>query len=326
MNPVMFNIGKIEFKWYSFFILMAVIIGFILALVEGKREKIDKDLIFDMGFYTVIFGILGARLYYVLFNFNLYQNDFLEVFRLWNGGLAIHGGIIAGLLTIYIFSKTKKVKVLSLTDLVVPSLILGQAIGRWGNFFNSEAHGPVTTMANLKALKIIPSFVVKGMKIGGIYYHPTFYYEFLWCILGFVVLWAVRKFYKNRRMGQLTCLYLMFYSLGRFFIESLRTDSLTLGAIKIAQVVSAALFVCGLVFFVILSSRKDVVKESKRKTIKKKTNGEKIKKEKAQTEKKEKEIVKETEKIDAKSIEKSVSKKSTRKKDKKSKSNKSKSE
>ena len=186
--------------------MIAVIVGFCLALREGKKRKIDSDIIFDMGFYTVIFGILGARIYYVLFNLKIYQYDFLEIFRLWNGGLAIHGGILFGLLTIFVYAKIKRIKMFELTDIVAPSLIIGQAIGRWGNFFNSEAHGPVTTFSNLKRLNIIPDFVIKGMKINGVYYHPTFYYEFLWCILGFIILILVRRLYKKYKNGQLTCL------------------------------------------------------------------------------------------------------------------------
>lgn len=281
MNPVMFTIGKVEFRWYSFFILIAVIIGFILAIREGKRKNIDKDLIFDLGFYTVIIGILGARIYYVLFNLKVYQYDFLEIFRLWNGGLAIHGGILFGLLTIYIFSKIKKVKMLDLTDIVAPSLILGQAIGRWGNFFNSEAYGPVTTLTNLKNMRIIPDFVIKGMKIDGVYYHPTFYYECLWCLIGFILLILVRNLYKKIKSGQLTYLYLMWYSLGRFFIESLRTDSLMIKNLKVAQLISVLLFVVSLVLFLLVLFKKDKEVEKKEekveevKPIKKTTNSKK---------------------------------------------------
>lgn len=297
MNPVMFNIGKIEFRWYSFFILIAVLLGFVLALREAKKNSIDKDLIFDIGFYTVIFGILGARVYYVLFNLKLYQNDFIEIFRLWNGGLAIHGGIIAGLLTIFIFSKVKKVKMLKLTDIVAPSLILGQAIGRWGNFFNSEAHGPVTTIANLQNLKFIPNFIIKGMKINGVYYHPTFYYEFLWCMLGFIILLLIKLLYKNRKDGQLTCVYLMWYSAGRYFIESLRTDSLMFKNFKVAQIISIILFIISFVTFFIILFKKDKIKEEKKeKATKKKKRAKKVsdkaknKKEEIEEESKEKEL------------------------------------
>ena len=278
MNPVMFSVGKVEVRWYSFFILVAVIIGFILAIREGKKKKIDKDIIFDMGFYIVIFGILGARLYYVLFNFKEYQYNVLEIFRLWNGGLAIHGGILFGLLTIYIFSKIKNIKLSTLTDIVAPSLILGQAIGRWGNFFNSEAHGPITALANLQKMKIIPNFVIKGMKIDGVYYHPTFYYEFLWCLVGFIMLILIRNLYKKLKSGQLTCIYLMWYSFGRFFIESLRTDSLMILNLKVAQILSVILFVVSLVFFLVIMFRTEKVieKEIVKEDIKEELVGKKV--------------------------------------------------
>ena len=131
------------------------------------------------------------------------------------------------------------------------SLIIAQAIGRWGNFFNSEAHGPVTTLANLKDL-FIPQFVIDGMNIGGVYYHPTFYYESLWCLLGFIVLLLVRRFYRSLKCGQLTCIYLMWYGIGRLFIESLRTDSLMIGGLKVAQLVSIGMVVIGVLVFIYL--------------------------------------------------------------------------
>jgi phosphatidylglycerol:prolipoprotein diacylglycerol transferase len=145
----------------------------------------------------------------------------------------------------------KKVKPLRVTDIAVPSLIIAQAIGRWGNFFNGEAHGPVTTLANLKDL-FIPQFVIDGMNIGGVYYHPTFYYESLWCLLGFIILILVRKFYKSLKCGQLTSIYLMWYGAGRLFIESLRTDSLMVGSIKVAQLVSGGMIVIGALIFLYL--------------------------------------------------------------------------
>ncbi len=279
MNPVIFSIGRLEIRWYSFLILVAVFIGFILAIREGKKKGIDSDVIFDLGFYTVVFGIVGARLYYVLFNLDYVRNNILEVFKIWNGGLAIHGGILLGLITIIIFAKVRKIKILKLTDIVVTSLILGQAIGRWGNFFNSEAYGPVTTLNNLRSLRIIPSFVIKGMKIDGVYYHPTFYYECLWCLLGFIIIILIRWFYKNIKDGHITCIYLMWYSIGRFFIESLRTDSLMLGKYKMAQVISIVIFVISFIAFIVIlcknpKRKEDIIVEETVKE-KKKTNGEK---------------------------------------------------
>ncbi len=263
MNPVLYEFGNIEIRWYSVLILIGIVLGFTLAIIEGKRKNIDKDIIFDMGFYIVLFGIIGARLYYCLFNYSIYKDNLLEMLKIWNGGLAIHGGIIAGLLTIIIYSKKKKIPTLQLTDIVAPSLILAQAIGRWGNFFNSEAHGPATSMAFLKSLKIIPNFVIKGMNIEGIYYHPTFYYESLWCIAGFILLIIIRKLIKNLKNGELTCIYLIWYSIGRFFIETLRTDSLMINKFKVAQLISIGIIIISIIIFIIIKihNPKEEIKE-----------------------------------------------------------------
>lgn len=251
MNPDVFSIGGFSLKWYSLLIFIGVVLGYLLANKEAKKFDLPKDFIFDLTFWVMIFGIMGARLYYVIFNFSLYKNDLWSILEIWNGGLAIHGGIIAGLITLLVYCKIRKVKPLRIMDIAVPSLMLAQAIGRWGNFFNGEAHGPATTLANLQNLHI-PNFIIKGMQIKGIYYHPTFLYESIWCVIGFILLLLVRRFYKYLKKGQLTCLYLMWYSIGRFFIESLRTDSLMLGHYKVAQLISLAMFLVGLLCFLYL--------------------------------------------------------------------------
>ena len=158
------------------------------------------------------------------------------------------------ILTLYIYCRKYHVRISRITDLVVPGLIIAQAIGRWGNFFNQEAYGTRVALSTLKDLKIIPNFVIDGMKIGNIYYHPTFYYEFLWCLLGFIVLLIVRRL-KYTKVGQTTAVYLMWYGVGRFFIEGLRTDSLMLGGFKVAQIVSIALFIVGLLMTMIISRK-----------------------------------------------------------------------
>ena len=255
MNPEIFSIGNLSIRWYSLLILIGITIAFMLSIKESKKFKLPDDYFFDMGFWIVIFGILGARLYYVIFNFSYYKNDFLEVFKVWNGGLAIHGGIIGGLITLIIYCKIKKVNILRTMDIIAPSLLIAQAIGRWGNFFNSEAHGPITTLATLKQLHI-PGFIIKGMQIDGVYYHPTFLYESLWCLIGFIIILLIRKYYKYLKNGQLSCVYFMWYSIGRLFIEYLRTDSLMIGKFKVAQLVSIILFLFGLIFFVYLCFNK----------------------------------------------------------------------
>lgn len=251
MNPEIFSIGSFSIRWYSVLILLGIVIGFFLAEREGKKFHLPPDFIFNLGFWVVVFGVVGARIYYVVFNFSIYQNHLIDIFKVWNGGLAIHGGILAGLITLLLYCKMKHVHPLRIADIAVPSLILAQAIGRWGNFFNGEAHGPATTLANLQNLHI-PSFIIRGMNIHGIYYHPTFLYESLWCLVGFILLLLIRRFYKYLKCGQLTCFYMMWYSVGRLFIESLRTDSLMLGHFKVAQIVSLLMLVVGLLGFLYL--------------------------------------------------------------------------
>lgn len=253
MNPVIFTIFGIDIQWYSILILIGIVIGLILLEKEAKKFKYPKDLIFNICFWAIIMGIIGARIYYVLFNFSYYSNNLLEIFAIWNGGLAIHGGIIAGVLTVLFFAKKYHLNFLKLLDMAAPSLILAQAIGRWGNFFNGEAHGIATTYTELKNL-LIPEFVIDGMNIGGVYYLPTFYFESLWCLLGFIILLIIRRL-KYIKVGATTCIYLMWYSLGRFFIEAWRTDSLMIGGFKVAQIISIILFITGLVYLIYLSRK-----------------------------------------------------------------------
>ena len=253
MDPIMFSIFGIDIYWYSVFILIGIIIGIILLEKEAKKFKYPPDLIFNICFWAIIIGIIGARLYYCLFNFSYYKNNLLEIFAIWNGGLAIHGGLIAGLLTVIFLAKKHHLNFLKLLDMAIPSLILAQAIGRWGNFFNSEAHGITTTYTQLKDL-LIPEFIIEGMELGGIYYLPTFYFESLWCLLGFIILLIIRKL-KYIKIGATTCIYLIWYSLGRFFIEAWRTDSLMLGGFKVAQIISIIMFITGLTYLIILSRK-----------------------------------------------------------------------
>lgn len=254
MNPVMFSIGSLEFRWYSVLILVGAALAILLLLKEAKKFNISKDFIINLSFYTIIFGIIGARLYYVLFNFEQYKDNLLDIIKVWNGGLAIHGGIIAGAITVLIYTKRYNKRSLKIIDMAVPGVILAQAIGRWGNFFNSEAHGAVTALSRLKAHHI-PNFVIKGMYIDGNYYQPTFFYESIWCLLGFILLLFLRR-RKYLKVGMLTWTYFMWYGIGRFFIESFRTDSLMLGGFRVAQLVSVALFVIGLINM-ILALHKD---------------------------------------------------------------------
>lgn len=248
MNPIFLTLGPITIYWYSMFILFALIINILLIIKEGKKHNISSDLIIDLAFYIVPIAIIGARIYYVIFNLDYYLTAPIEIFFIWEGGLAIHGAIIAGLAYLAYFCHKHKIKLLLMTDILVISLFLGQAIGRWGNFMNSEAFGPATTLSHLQDM-FIPNFIIEGMNINGVYHIPTFYYESLGCIFGFIVLLIMRS-YKKLKLGQLTSLYFIWYGLIRFFIESLRTDSLMLGSLKMAQIVSIVMIGIGIIIWI----------------------------------------------------------------------------
>lgn len=247
MDRVALELGPIQIYWYSIFIFLGLLTASILIFKEARKRNIDEDFLINLIFNTIIIGLIGARVYYVLFNIPYYASNPIEILAVWNGGLAIHGGIFAAVTFILIYCKKKNINSLQLLDIIVVGLIIAQAIGRWGNFFNSEAYGQVTTYAELKAQQI-PTFIINGMYILGEYRQPTFFYESTWCFAGFLAMLIIRK-YKYLKRGQLTGFYLFWYGLGRLLIESLRTDSLMLGPIKIAQVVSIVFIITGIVLF-----------------------------------------------------------------------------
>lgn len=247
MDRVALELGPIQIYWYSIFIFLGLLTASILIFKEARKRNIDEDFLINLIFNTIIIGLIGARVYYVLFNIPYYASNPIEILAVWNGGLAIHGGIFAALAFILIYCKKKNINSLQLLDIIVVGLIIAQAIGRWGNFFNSEAYGQVTTYAELKAQQI-PTFIINGMYILGEYRQPTFFYESTWCFAGFLAMLIIRK-YKYLKRGQLTGFYLFWYGLGRLLIEGLRTDSLMLGPIKIAQVVSLVFIITGIVLF-----------------------------------------------------------------------------
>ena len=248
MNKVLFDFGFIQIYWYSVCIMFGMIIGMYLVYTEAKRHKISEDTMTNLIFYTIIIAIIGARLYYVLFNWNYYSKNFFEILEIWNGGLAIHGAIIFGGLYLLSFTHRKKINTLKMLDICSVGLIIGQAIGRWGNFFNQEAYGSLTSLEFLKSL-FLPQFIIDGMHINGAYYQPTFLYESIWCIIGFVVMIFYRK-RKYLKTGQIFGIYCMWYGFGRFIIEGMRQDSLMLGSLKMAQIVSILMFLVGLYFFI----------------------------------------------------------------------------
>jgi len=244
MDRIFFSIGPITIYWYSVTMLLAVLTGIYLSIKESKKQGM-YFFISDLVTYAIIFGIIGARLYYVIFNFNSYKDNLLSILYIWEGGIAIYGAIIGGLLAIIYLARKRKQSIIKTTDIIVPGLILAQAIGRWGNFFNQEAHGTEVTLEFLESLHL-PNFIIEGMYINGSYYHPTFLYESIWCIIGFIILITIRKLTK-RKTGIMTCTYFIWYGIGRLFIEGLRTDSLYLGIFRISQIVSIILILIGII-------------------------------------------------------------------------------
>ena len=252
MYIVFLNLGFIKIYWYAVLILLSFLIGGYLALKQAKKQKISLTFMNDYCFYLIPVSILGARIYFVLFNLDYYSNNLLSVLKVWEGGLAIHGGIIAALLFTYIYTKKHEEKFLELTDILCIPLLLGQAIGRWGNFLNQEAYGPEIGLDKLQSFNI-PQFIIDGMHIGGVHYTPTFLYESIWCIIGFTLFLIIRKFSNTRKYGIITSLYLIWYGIGRFFIEGLRQDSLMLGEYKIAQLVSIGMIIIGFISIIIIN-------------------------------------------------------------------------
>ena len=244
MSPIALRLGNIIIYKYSLCMLTAFVIGYFLALREVKKRGISDKFLTDFLFFLVPITIIGARLYYVAFSFNEYKDNLIDVFKVWNGGLAIHGGVIAGLIFLIFYTKKHHVDTIKLMDIAAVSLVLGQAIGRWGNFFNQEAYGPVTTYATLKEY-FIPKFIIENMKIGGYYHHPTFLYESVGCLIIFIILLIVRRV-KNVKTGVVSSIYLILYGIIRFLIEGLRQDSLMFMNLKMAQCVSLFSIIAGI--------------------------------------------------------------------------------
>ncbi|EUJ52194.1 prolipoprotein diacylglyceryl transferase [Paenilisteria rocourtiae] len=239
LDPVAIQLGGLSIRWYGVIIATAVVVALLIALQEATKRNVDKELLVDLLIWAIPIAIISARIYYVLFEWSYYKDHLNEVIKIWQGGIAIHGALIGSVLTAIIFSRIKKVSFWQLADIVAPSLIIAQAIGRWGNFMNQEAHGGPTTRAFLEGLHL-PDFIINQMYIDGVYYQPTFLYESIWNVIGFVVLLILRRTRILR--GELFLSYVIWYSVGRYFIEGLRTDSLMLtDTLRMAQFISIVL-------------------------------------------------------------------------------------
>lgn len=233
INPIAFSLGPINVAWYGILIATAILLGTFLALREAERQGWDTDKLLNVILIALPAAFIGARLYYVIFNWDYYSRYPAEIPATWHGGLAIHGGLIGAFLASFFIMKKYKMNFWQGTDIVAPSIVLGQAIGRWGNFINQEAYG----------YPVDPNKVPWAMYIDGAYRHPTFLYESIWDLGVFLfLLWFRRK--KGLKHGDVFLAYIIFYSIGRFVVEGFRTDSLMLTpSLRMAQVISALLIV-----------------------------------------------------------------------------------
>ena len=257
------NVGKtisvfgFDIAYYGITIAIAMIVGISIALHEAKRTGQNQDTYLDLLMLTMLTSVVGARIYYVIFSWSNYKDNLGEILNIRNGGLAIYGGIIAGVITVFVYSKITKMKFLQIADTVCMGLAAGQIIGRWGNFFNREAFGEYTN--NLLAMQLPVSAVRKNeitsamwnhvVTIGGVEYiqvHPTFLYEGLWNFMVLLFLFWFRK--RKKFEGELFFCYLAGYGVGRFWVESLRTDQLLLPGIHVpvSQMLSAVLVIVSL--------------------------------------------------------------------------------
>jgi phosphatidylglycerol:prolipoprotein diacylglycerol transferase len=247
---IAFELGPLTVRWYGIIIACAMSFGIYLAYKETLRQRQDDEHLLNMLLLLIPAAIIGARLYYVLFNPEQYLANPGRIFATWTGGMAIHGGVIAGVLVVIIYTRLKKMDFFRWADILAPSLILGQAIGRWGNFTNHEAYGPVIAEGSFWGWMPLQVYA------NGAYHHPTFLYESIWNLVIFIFLfWLIRR---EHRIGSVFASYLIGYSLGRFFIETLRQDSLMIGGLRTAQIVSLILIALGLAILYYIRSREKV--------------------------------------------------------------------
>ncbi len=262
MNKVAFEIGGFQIMWYAVLIMAGVILGLITVNYNVKRRKdlgVTFDDVTDAFLYAFPMAIIFARLYYVAFEWERYKGNLGEIINIRGGGLAIHGGILGAVIGVLIYkavSKKSGRQILNMADAAAPGMILAQAVGRWGNFINQEAYG---SEVNRKFIEHFPDFIQDGMFINKKFYHPTFLYESLWNLAVFAVLMYLFGKRKKNREGTVLAWYLILYSTGRFFIESLRTDSLWIGPIRTAQLASVIMFLAGLIYLIYRSRKKDEI-------------------------------------------------------------------
>ena len=232
IDPIAFTIGPLTVRWYGVVISLCLLLAVLLCIREAKRQQLSEDYILDIFLLALPLAILGARFWYVIFHWDMYKgSSLLDLVAIWRGGSAIQGGLIVAFLVIYLYCRHKGLRFLQMMDIISLGLILGQSLGRWANFFNAEAYGPVIEEGSFW------SWVPFKVWAEGAWHHPTFLYEFLWDLLAFVVLWLIMR--RLHRYGGIFAGYLILYCLGRALIEPLRQDKLLAGGVPVTMIVCA---------------------------------------------------------------------------------------
>ncbi len=267
LNRIALEFGNFKIYWYGILAATGIMLGLMYVLKRSNQFGLNADKALDVFLYGAVGGLVGARAYYVIFSWDQYKDNLMDIFKIWNGGIAIYGGMIGGFLVGIYVAKKKNMKVLPLTDVVLSGFLLGQSIGRWGNFVNVEAFGSNTTLpwgmtspsisaylANQQAsLSEIGIMIDPSMPV-----HPTFFYESIWCFIGFIIV----ALYANKRKfdGELTLFYCVWYGSERFVVEGLRTDSLMIGDIRVSQMLSGIVAVAALIIWI--KVRNDIKKKN----------------------------------------------------------------
>lgn len=257
LNPIAFHWGPLNVHWYGIIIASAVILALWLSIREGRRIGIPEDDFYDVLLWSLPIAVICARTYYVVFQWVYYSQHPGEIIAIWDGGIAIYGALIGGLITILWFCHVRHLNPWQFLDVLAPSVILAQAIGRWGNFMNQEAYGVITTKAHLMALHL-PTWIVNQMYIGGAYRVPTYLYESVGDLLGFIILISLRHRHHWLKQGEVLCGYLGWYAVVRMIVEGMRTDSLMLGQLRVSQWLSVIILVA-VVIIVIYRRRQTTI-------------------------------------------------------------------
>lgn len=253
INPIAFKLGPFAIHWYAICIMTGLILAVYLTSKEAPRKKLTSDDIIDFILIAFPLAIIGARLYYVIFQWSYYSQRPSEIFAIWNGGIAIYGGLLTGALILFIYTYYKVINPIDLLDISVPGVLIAQSIGRWGNFINKEAYGKAVSH-----LDFLPDFIRKQMYINGHYRIPTFLYESIWNLIGFIIIMILRRKPKFLKEGEITSFYLIWYGIGRFFIEGMRTDSLMFYGIRVSQVLSVVLVIIGVIIIISRRQNKNI--------------------------------------------------------------------